>query len=133
LALEGVLKEAAMQVDYVAEVSPVFRHLEPVAGKQVADDLAEAVFSDEEVPAGEKGNGLRSEVSPEETSHLLDWVGGDLDPVFEGAVRGLEGLFQAAAALVVEPAVIRAAKAVFFRNAKLHVHEPMQAARPDKA
>ena len=83
----------------------------------------------------DEGRRLRAEVSPDQPAQLLDRVRLDDRPLFEGAVRRLHvlgRLFQAAAGVVVQPAVIGTAQADLLRDAEHHLDSTMQAAVADQ-
>src|SRR6266568_1172167 len=79
--------------------------------------LAEAVGPDEQVPAWQQRRRLRAKVGPDKAAELLHRVGFDAHLVLERAVWRLQGLLEAAALRVEQPAVVTAAQALVFGNA----------------
>ncbi len=128
--LHHVVAEILVEPLDVDRVERVLADLEPVAGDDGPADLLRAVH-DEEVPAREERRGLRTEVGEDHAAELLHGVGGDRDPVFEGAVRVLSllvRLLEAAAVRREPPAVVGAAQPLLLGDAEHHAGAAVRAA-----
>src|SRR5713101_7362327 len=78
---------------------------------------------------GQEGSGLRPQIGPDESPHLLHLVRRYPYSVLEGAVRRRQRLLQAPPPPVKEPAMVGTSQPHLFRNAEGHVHGPMGAPR----
>ena len=111
-------------------IEGVFLTLKPVAGQLRDADFAHRVVPGQLFPPRKQRRRLRAKVGEQQAAELLNRVAGYSDFLFESAVgpdRLLEGLLNALAGLVVEPAVIHAAQAVLLGDAVGEVDTPVSA------
>src|SRR5207248_1531659 len=106
--------------------------LEKVALDQVASAPPISVRHLQELVIGDKGRLVRSEVAEHHTTALLAGIGEVLNGVLEARIGRLQGLIQAAAGGVVEPAVVVAANAVILDLGVREIGTPMGAAPTDE-
>src|SRR5258708_18812148 len=84
-------------------VDGIFGALEPVAIFRAGADHALAILFEKQIIGRQKRCGIWADVSENKAGDLLSFICRVLDTIFEGAVRGFGGLFEALAAYVIKP------------------------------
>ena len=126
----------AVQPLQVHRVQRVLLALQPVARQYGQTDVPDDVADREHVPVRHQRRGRGAHVGEQQPGLLLHRVRLHLDLVLEPRLRVLRllvRLLRALARLVVQPAVVRAAQAMLFRDAVDHVHAPVGAVRLHQA
>src|SRR5262245_38153867 len=117
-------------------IDRVLLALDPVAGDLGEHDLDESVSPRERLPCRDQRHGGRAEIRPQEPGLRLHRIGRDVDAVLEarsGMRDLLEGLLDAAAALVPLPAVIVTAEAAGLDPAIREIRAAMRAVAIDQS
>src|SRR5258708_38385113 len=71
-----------MQPKQVSRVHGIFHRLQPITiDDRVLDDPTLAVFPDEHIPSRQQRLRLRAEVSENQSTQYLHWIGAMFDPV----------------------------------------------------
>ena len=113
----------------MADIDDVLDVIEPVGVDRLDLHVLDPVLHHQHVEERQQRRGLGAHIGPDEAAQLLHLVGSELDLVLEAAALGLGRLLQALAGPVIEPAVIRAAKAVAFDPAVIEREAAMGAAQ----
>ena len=86
--------------------------------RRAGADHALAILFEKQIIGRQKRRGFWADVSENKAGDLLRFIRRVLDTIFERAVRGFGGLFEAAAADVIKPAVVTAAEALILHSAE---------------
>src|SRR4051794_11115423 len=113
-------------------IAGILDGLQPVAWDDRQSDLPIHPFEHVGLPSRQKWRRTRTEIGEDKPAQFFDRISLDLYLVLVGAVRVgklLERLFDALAALIIEPAVVCAAQPAFVGNAEHHSGLAMRAMR----
>ena len=108
-------------------VDGILRALEPIAIFRAGADDALAAIGEKQIITRQQRRRIGANVGKDKTGDFLSFVRRVLDTIFEGAVRGLGGLFETAAADVIKPAVVTAADALILHPAEFQRRAAMRA------
>src|SRR5262245_50137813 len=114
-------------------VDGILGALQPIAIFRAGADDPFAVIFEEQIIARQERRGIGANIGKDKTSKLFGFERRMADAIFECAVGGFGGLLQAAAAHVVEPAMIAAADAAIFDAAEFERCAAMGAVQLDQA
>src|SRR5882724_2084711 len=116
-----------MERDQMSLVDGILGALEPVTIFRAGADDALAILFEKQIIGRQKRRGFRANVGENKTSDFLSFIRRVLDAIFEGAVRGFCGLFEAAAVHVIKPTVVTAADALILHSTEFQRRAAMRA------
>jgi hypothetical protein len=132
VAGEGEIR-AVVQERQVDEIDIAFVPLQPVAVVEQLDREHLLVRQRQELIVGKERRLARAHVRLDHARPLDAWIRRVPDPFTKRAARRFAGLFEAAAARVVQPTMVDAAQAAVFDAAVAQIGAAMGAMQPDQA